>query len=76
MGATEEQMEFISDSGVSHVSYVLVIYSFAFLMFLFTNMLLHLYAVNTGPPAVPPKDGEGVRLPRMNGHRTTDSRRV
>jgi hypothetical protein len=76
MGATEEQMEFISDSGVSHVSYVLVIYSFAFLMFLFTNMLLHLYAVNTGPPAVPPKDGEGVRLPRMNGHRTTDSRQI
>jgi hypothetical protein len=76
MGATEEQMEFISDSGVSHVSYVLVIYSFAFLMFLFTNMLLHLYAVNTGPPAVPPKDSEGVRLPRMNGHRTTDSRQI
>lgn len=77
MGATEEQMKLISDAGITHVSYVLVLYSFAFLIFLFVNMLLHLYAVNSSPP-VPPKDAERPqRLPRVNGHtRGTDSRQI
>lgn len=76
MGATEEQMQLISDAGITHVSYILVLYSFAFLIFLFTNMLLHLYSVNSVPP-VPPKDDEApVRMPRMNGHRPTDSRQI
>jgi len=76
MGATEEQMQLISDAGITHVSYVLVLYSFAFLIFLFVNMLLHLYAVNSSPP-VPPKDTESTpRLPRMNGHAPTDSRQI
>lgn len=78
MGATEEQMQLISDAGISHVSYVLVLYSFAFLVFLFTNMLLHLYAVQSQAPAVPPKDLETPeRPPRMNGHtRQSDSRQI
>lgn len=78
MGATEEQMKLISDAGITHVSYVLVLYSFAFLIFLLTNMLVHIYAVNTSAPPVPPKDGEGApaRLPRMNGHVHTDSRQI
>ncbi|KAI9786834.1 MAG: hypothetical protein M1839_005065 [Geoglossum umbratile] len=46
MGATEEQMLLVSNAGVTHVSYVLILYSFAFLLFLFVLMLLHLYAVN------------------------------
>lgn len=77
MGATEEQMQLISDAGITHVSYVLVLYSFSFLIFLFTNMLLHLYAVNSAP-AVPPKDGQEapIRAPRMNGHVHTDSRQI
>jgi hypothetical protein len=77
MGATEEQMQLISDAGITHVSYILVLYSFAFLMFLLTSMLIHLYSVNSNPP-VPPKDVEGTeRLPRVNGHsRATDSRQI
>jgi len=77
MGATEEQMQLVSDAGISHVSYVLVIYSFSFLLFLLTNVLLHLYAVNA-VPAVPPKDIEAPpRLPRINGHqRNTASRQI
>jgi hypothetical protein len=77
MGATEEQMQRVSDAGVTHVSYVLVLYSFAFVMFLFVNMLIHLYSVNASP-AVPPKDVERpARFPRANGHaRATDSRQV
>ena len=34
MGATEEQMQHLSDAHVSHVSYVLILYSIAFLLFL------------------------------------------
>jgi hypothetical protein len=34
LGATEEQMLLLSDAGVSHVSYVLILYSLAFLTFL------------------------------------------
>src|SRR2546421_9363689 len=49
MGATEEQMQFLSDAGVTHVSYILFLYSISFLLFLFVNMLLHIYAVHTWP---------------------------
>jgi hypothetical protein len=34
MGATEEQMQTLDAAGVDHVSYLLVLYSVAFLMFL------------------------------------------
>jgi hypothetical protein len=34
MGATEEQMQLLNDAGVTHVSYVLILYSCAFVMFL------------------------------------------
>ena len=44
MGATEEQISFLSQAGVTHVSYILLIFSAAFLMFLFVNVLLHIYA--------------------------------
>ncbi|OBT79742.1 hypothetical protein VF21_01382 [Pseudogymnoascus sp. 05NY08] len=70
MSATEEQMALLSGAGITHVSYILVLYSFAFLMFLLVNVLLHIYAVNAGP-SVPPKDVEGVRR-----HRPSDSRQI
>lgn len=34
MGATEEQMQMLADANVTHVSYVLILFSMAFLMFL------------------------------------------
>lgn len=46
MGATEEQMQLLSDAGVTHVSYILILYSVAFILFLFVNILLHIYAVH------------------------------
>ncbi|KAH8702583.1 putative integral membrane protein [Talaromyces proteolyticus] len=49
MGATEEQMQLLSDAGVTHVSYILILYSVAFILFLFVNILLHLYAVHAFP---------------------------
>ena len=34
MGATEEQMKLVSEAGVTHVSYVLILYSVAFVLYL------------------------------------------
>ena len=34
MGATEEQMQLLDQAGIMHVSYVLILYSIAFLLFL------------------------------------------
>ena len=34
MGATEEQMAMLSEAGIDHVSYILILYSVAFILFL------------------------------------------
>jgi len=47
MSATEEQTLLLASIGIDHVSYLLVQFSLAFLMFLYINMLIHLYAKNT-----------------------------
>ena len=49
MSATEEQMEILAAYHVTHVSYILILYSIAFLLYLFVNILLHLYATHTWP---------------------------
>ena len=42
-------MNLLTNAGVSHVSYILLLYSIAFLLFLFVCMLLHLYASYAWP---------------------------
>ncbi|KAI9687490.1 MAG: hypothetical protein M1822_002100 [Bathelium mastoideum] len=74
MGATEEQMKLLSDGGVTHVSYILILYSFAFLLFLFVNMLVYLYATHAQPTSVK-LDPEALRANGatnggINGHLT------
>lgn len=49
MGATEEQMRYLSDADVTHVSYILILYSIAFLLYLCVNILLYIYANHTWP---------------------------
>jgi hypothetical protein len=49
MGATEEQMDLVVDSALDHVSYILILYSLAFLLFLFVNMLIHIYDQSANP---------------------------
>jgi hypothetical protein len=79
MGATEEQMDLLTTYGIGHIGYILILYSFAFLLFLFVHLLISLYSSNSAP-TVPPKDVEGEdgprRAPRMNGHRYTESRQI
>ncbi|RMZ78463.1 hypothetical protein DV737_g3908, partial [Chaetothyriales sp. CBS 132003] len=49
MSATEEQMQVLADNDVTHVSYILILFSIAFLLYLFVNILLHLYASYAWP---------------------------
>lgn len=55
-------MALIAGAHVTHVSYILILFSIAFLMFLFVCMLLHLYAVYTFPV------DKAAAAPRMNGN--------
>ncbi|ROV87912.1 hypothetical protein VPNG_10363 [Cytospora leucostoma] len=66
MGATEEQMAFVDSSSVDVVAYILMVYSLAFILFLFVNLLIHLYdrGVNQKVPA---KDIHG-NVHGGNGH--------
>lgn len=76
MGATEEQMALLSAAGVTHVSYVLILYSIAFVLFLFVLMLVHLYAVHAWPASSAsnkkknePRKSKGTTVsPRLNGY--------
>lgn len=60
MGATEEQMQLLSDADVTHVSYILILYSIAFLLYLLVNILLYVYASY----AWPDDESNGLRGPR------------
>ena len=60
MGATEEQMALLAGTHVTHVSYILLLFSIAFLMFLFVCLLLHLYSIYTWPV-------DKKAAPRING---------
>ncbi|KAH7051027.1 putative integral membrane protein [Macrophomina phaseolina] len=71
MGATEEQMALLSDAHVTHVSYVLILYSMSFLLYLFVNMLLHIYATWAWPESTKPDPETG----RLNGHINGHARR-
>ena len=72
MGATEEQMALLAGTHVSHVSYILLLFSVAFLMFLFVCMLLHLYSSYASPvdKVTAPKINGRVRA---NGHARPDA---
>lgn len=64
-------MALLSGAHVSHVSYILILYSTSFLLFLFVAMLLHLYASYAWPlePATKNVEVAGANgALRVNGH--------
>ncbi|KAI0397072.1 hypothetical protein F5Y17DRAFT_464885 [Xylariaceae sp. FL0594] len=68
MGATEEQMDLVSKSSMDHVAYILILYSLAAVLFLFTLILIGVYDRNAAP-ALPQKDSATGRLgPRLGGN--------
>ena len=40
-------MQLLTDLNVTHVAYILILYSISFLLYLFVNILLHIYATHT-----------------------------
>lgn len=42
MGATEEQMELLDNAGITHVSYILILFSIAFILFLCKLIYSHI----------------------------------
>ncbi|KAJ5363320.1 hypothetical protein N7541_004164 [Penicillium brevicompactum] len=81
LGATEEQMVMLNNAGIMHVSYVLILYSVAFVVFLFVNVLLHIYAVHAWPNSES-TDQNGPRYtslnrgPNTNGHTRSTSQQI
>ncbi|KKA30151.1 hypothetical protein TD95_002796 [Thielaviopsis punctulata] len=53
MSATEEQMELVENSDMDHISYILITFSLASIMFLFVNVLIHFYDRLSGPTEPP-----------------------
>ncbi|KAF4591908.1 YTP1-like protein [Ophiocordyceps camponoti-floridani] len=85
MGATEEQMQLVDQSAVDHVSYILMLYSVAFIVFLFSNMLIHLYDRLANPVdnrelglydrlAEPAVESRALGTGNGNGHVSTERR--
>ena len=61
-------MAVLSEAHVSHVAYVLILYSIAFLLFLFVSMLLHLYASHIWPANASVNIPIANAAPRENGN--------
>lgn len=61
-------MELIANSSMDHVAYILILFSLAALLFLFTLMLVQVYDSHASPTLVQ-KEGDSERLgPRLNGN--------
>jgi len=72
MGATEEQMATLHEADVTHVAYILLLFSVAFILFLFVNILLSLYLKS----AFPSKDPTPLNPVTLgNGHLQPDRTR-
>lgn len=69
-------MALVDASGMDAVAYVLILYSLAFLMFLFTNVLVHLYDRSVNAPGAPKGlNGHAVGA-HGRGTATADERRL
>ncbi|KAI2643574.1 hypothetical protein GGS21DRAFT_486095 [Xylaria nigripes] len=68
MGATEEQMELVANSRMDHISYVLILFSLAALLFLFTLLLIHVYERNVRTDALQQEGSTRRLVPRSSGH--------
>ncbi|EMR72207.1 putative ytp1-like protein [Eutypa lata UCREL1] len=68
MGANEEQMDLVAESGMDHVAYILILYSLAFMSFLFVHMLIGVYDHATTPDSPDKESSEGRLGSRLNGN--------
>lgn len=59
-------MNLVAQSDMDGVSYILILFSLAFLLFLFVNMVIHLYD-RLANPASPFKNGHAIEEGRLRG---------
>lgn len=61
MGLNEEQMELVDRSDMDHDAYIMILFSLAFMIFMFVNMLINVYDC-AGNPAVSSEEPSEGRL--------------
>lgn len=74
MGSNEEQMVMINDAMVDAVSYSLIIFSLAFLLFFYANYLIHLYFTTGKNSTITKRSGLEDGYHGVNGHADVDHR--
>ncbi|KAI0730834.1 hypothetical protein C8Q76DRAFT_716360 [Earliella scabrosa] len=57
MSATDEELHFVHDQGMDHVTYVLIMFSIAFLLYTLIVTLIHLYGTSGRNAVAAPRDG-------------------
>ncbi|THH11638.1 hypothetical protein EW146_g7974 [Bondarzewia mesenterica] len=65
MSGTDEELKFVNDNGMDHVTYVLIMYSIAFLIYAHVLFLINLYSTsgrNAPDASVRVKDGGVIEL--------------
>ncbi|THH08908.1 hypothetical protein EW146_g8840 [Bondarzewia mesenterica] len=65
MSGTDEELKFVNDNGMDHVTYVLIMYSIAFLIYAHVLFLINLYSTsgrNAPDASVRVKDGGAIEL--------------
>ena len=67
MGLNDEQMELVDRSGMDHDAYIMILFSLAFMMFMFVNMLINVYDRASDPAPPDEEPSEGRLGPRLNG---------
>ncbi|KAJ7623655.1 hypothetical protein FB45DRAFT_111936 [Roridomyces roridus] len=66
MSATDEELDFVHDNEMDHVTYILIMFSIAFLLYALIVFLIHLYAT-TGRNAPTKEDGNNIALTTPRG---------
>ncbi|KAF8141426.1 hypothetical protein EV363DRAFT_1578682 [Boletus edulis] len=67
MSATDEELDAAQDVGVDHVTYILGMYSVAFVLYLFTLFLINLYATSGRNADTPTHTNDVVFSASLNG---------
>ncbi|EIN06300.1 hypothetical protein PUNSTDRAFT_115584 [Punctularia strigosozonata HHB-11173 SS5] len=67
MSATDEELEFVHDKGMDHVTYILIIVSLAFVIYTLIVSLIHLYATSGRNAGSSSKDASGAPISLQDG---------
>ncbi|KAF5362445.1 hypothetical protein D9756_002412 [Leucocoprinus leucothites] len=63
MSATDEELDFVHDNGMDHVTYILIMFSMAFLIYTFIIYLIYLYTASGRNAADKGKKIENIEMP-------------